>query len=184
MENEKSLLDLIDQAKQDFKKPNTRYSQEVHQKVIDLLEDITNYDLTDYSKINLITLIEKFGLEQTLDGINSAKKYLEYTDLEQTKPTEESVDKFLVRYGGVVHNEGLSEIDQKIYFMMGIGRSRFGNWSYRKVQWIGKKLVEYLRERNHTDQQILDILDNEVIPDMHKSKNWTTWKFTLPNELF
>lgn len=117
--------------------------------------------------------LNKYDLQDILDAIDiSSSKYLRF---ENGDATDQSAEDFLNKIGGILHNKNLSPIQQKLSYIKGIARNRFGYWDDRKGSIILSNYVQALK-KHWTDDQILDDLDKEVEKETKQADNWSQWR--------
>ncbi len=146
---------------------------------IQYIEDkIQPYTLKKHFKVEILKLFEKYKQDEILDAINiAAKKYLQY-DYED-KLEQNSVEEFLSKIGGVLVNKNLPPIKQKLAYIKGICRNRFGYWDNTKGSIILNNYVKALTDYGWSDDKILEDLETEVMSVAKEAKHWTEWRNTL-----
>lgn len=146
---------------------------------IQYIEDkIQPYTLKKHFKTEILKLFEKYKQNEILDAINvAAKKYLKY-DYED-KLEQDSVEEFLNKIGGVLVNKNLLPIKQKLAYIKGICRNRFGYWDNAKGSIILNNYVKALTDYGWSEDKILEDLEKEVIPIAKEAKHWTEWRNTI-----
>lgn len=146
---------------------------------IQYIEDkIQPYTLKKHFKTEILKLFEKYKQNEILDAINvAAKKYLKY-DYED-KLEQDSVEEFLNKIGGVLVNKNLLPIKQKLAYIKGICRNRFGYWDNAKGSIILNNYVKALTDYGWSEDKILEDLEKEVIPIAKEAKHLTEWRNTI-----
>ena len=146
---------------------------------IQYIEDkIQPYTLKKHFKTEILKLFEKYKQDEILDAINvAAKKYLKYDYEDKLK--QDSVEEFLSKMGGVLVNKNLPPIKQKLAYIKGICRNRFGYWDNAKGSIILNNYVKALTDYGWSEDKILEDLEKEVIPVAKEAKHWTEWRNTL-----
>lgn len=146
---------------------------------IQYIEDkIQPYTLKKHFKVEILKLFEKYKQDEILDAINiAAKKYLQY-DYED-KLEQNSVEEFLSKIGGVLVNKNLPPIKQKLAYIKGICRNRFGYWDNTRGSIILNNYVKALTDYGWSDDKILEDLETEVMSVAKEAKHWTEWRNTL-----
>jgi len=112
-----------------------------------------------------------------LDAIDEASaKYLRY---EEDKPTLESVETFLGKIGAFVHFKNMTPLQQKLSYIKGIGRNRFGYWDDRSASILLNNYVKALEVAKWDEEDILEDLNKEVERVTKEAKHWSEWKNIL-----
>lgn len=180
--SEDKILKLIEEAKSQIKKKDYKYSDNVYKGFIDLIHNlIGDYTLSESGVKDLMKTVDKFGAEATLRGVHEAKKYLR-TETEDEIPTKQNVEEFLSKIGAVTNLIDRSELEKRVYYVMGIARNVFGPWSVTKVKTITENALRFQQSEYPTEEDLLIWLNDEYIPYMKGSRNWTTWREGLPLE--
>lgn len=136
---------------------------------------ISPFHLKENGKRTFEKLINKFSLADILDAIDlSARKYLQYDSSD--KLTQESVEDFIDKIGGILTIKNRPPVDQKLAYIKGICRNRFDYWDREKCSIILNEYVNALKNYGYTEQQILDDLENELEPKAKEAHNWSEWK--------
>lgn len=147
--------------------------------VVSYIEDkIENFSLNDSEKKKIPPLTKKYQLADILDSIDlSASKYLRYDNLGSL--SQESVEEFLRKVGGILANKNKPLVDQKASYIKGICRNRFSYWNPQTGAIVLNKYIKVLRDYGWSEEQILDDLESEVVTKTIEAKNWTEWKTLL-----
>lgn len=133
------------------------------------------FSLTESGLQSLDKLLTKFGAQQVLDAIGIAQaKYVKYDG--DGQPIQETVDEAFNKIGGICALQNRPEIEQKMAYVKGIARNRFGYWSNQKGSIILKEYVDALRQAGWDDARIVADLENEVMPRTKECKTWTEWR--------
>jgi len=119
-------------------------------------------------------LLKKFNFTDIIDSIDiSASNYLKYDSEENL--VQKSVENFFNKIGGILTLKNKSPIDQKIGYIKGICRNRFSYWDNRKGSIILSNYVSALKNYGYSDEEILEDLENEVMPKTINSPHWSAW---------
>ena len=97
------------------------------------------------------------------------KKYLKYDYEDKLK--QDSVEEFLSKMGVVLVNKNLPPIKQKLAYIKGICRNRFGYWDNAKGSIILNNYVKALTDYDWSEDKILEDLEKEVIPVAKEAKH-------------
>jgi hypothetical protein len=88
---------------------------------------------------------------------------------------------FLAKIAGVIVVKGMPPVKQKLAYIKGIARNRFNYWDARRGAIILNNYVRALEDYGWTEGQIVDDLENEIIPKTKEASNWTGWKSLIEN---
>jgi hypothetical protein len=182
--SEEEILAMIENAKKrPYNKP-AKYSDTVYTKLIDFVNSLigTEISLNEQGIKDIIKVADKFGIENTLQGIQEATKYLRVTGNESPHPN--NVDQFLDKIPAVVSLIDKPQLERQIHYCMGIGKNKFGPWSCPKIKDLTLAGIEFYRSQNLSDDVISDWMEKIYIPNLKDASNWTSWKKTLPNKWF
>lgn len=148
---------------------------------IQYIEDkIQPYTLTKQFRTKILKLFKKYKHEEIFEAITiSANKYLKCDS--EGDIIQDSANEFLEKIGGILVNKNLPPIKQKLSYIKGICRNRFGYWDDRKGSIILSKYVQALTEYGWSDDKILQDLEEEVIRISKEAKNWSEWRNILEN---
>ena len=158
---------------------------------LELLGDFTNdllveyveskiapYTLNDTGKSKLSALLKKFDINDVFDAIDQGvRSYLKYDSSSQL--TKESVETFINKLGGIAAYRKMPLVEQKMHYIKGICRNRFGYWDDQKGLAILSKYIKALRDYGWTDDRILRDLETEASDLAKTAKNWTEWRETM-----
>jgi hypothetical protein len=147
------------------------------------LQDVANYvnkkmathSLNETGKKTLEKYVGKYGLAETLEAIDlSAEKYLKFG--QDGKHTNESIEVFFTKIGGILSLKSKSPIEQKIAYIKGICRNRFEYIDEQRAHELLEDYVSALRNKSWSDQRILDDLENEVQKESKRARSWSQWR--------
>jgi hypothetical protein len=147
--------------------------------VLDMFEEYVNtkikpFSINDTSRNTISNLINKFKIEQILDGIDeAAKKYIKY---EKGEVIRDSAELFLSKIGGVINFKNMPPINQKIAYIKGIARNRYSTWNEQNGSILLNNYILACRNYGWNDDKILEDLEQEVIPITKEAENWYIWK--------
>jgi len=125
------------------------------------------------------TLLKRFSIEELLNAIDiSATNYVKYSD--KGIPTEESVENFINKLGGILFNRSLKPIDKKLSQIRNKAKSEFYYFNLRSGIVLLNQYVSALRKYwRYSDEQILEDLNNELSPKLDETEKWTDWREIL-----
>lgn len=163
----------------DWRKELDNLQSDTNDMVVSYIEDkIENFSLNESGKKRIPPLTKKYELADILESIDlSASKYLRYGNDGNLR--QESAEEFLNKIGGILANKNKPLIDQKASYIKGICRNRFNYWNPQTGSILLNNYIKALRDYGWSEEQILDDLENEVIPKTKESKSWTEWKTLL-----
>lgn len=143
--------------------------------VISYIENkMENFSLSESGIKNIPPLTKKYDLVDILEAIDlSASKYLRYDgngDL-----TEESVEEFTKKIGGILANKNKPPIEQKASYIKGICKNRFNYWNQQTGSILLNNYIKALRDHGWSDERILKDLEDEIIPKTKEAQNWSQW---------
>ena len=184
VEKQRRQLELLQERREqielmlEWKKSLATFDNDVNEMIVDYINSkIKPLGLNDNGKKSVSEWLKKFSTEKILDGIDeAAKKYLKYENGEIDK---ESAEVFLSKIAGVIVVKEMPLLKQKIAYTKGIARNRFGYWDDRKGAIILNNYLNALKDYGWDDEQLLNDLENEVMPMTKEANNWSQWKNTL-----
>lgn len=162
LEWKKSLLKIEDDA--------------VEEAVNYLEEKISPYTLSKNSRQELKSHIKKYGIEEVFEAINiSTTQYLKYESSGDL--TMDSANFCIQKIGGILYNRNLSPIEKVLGRIRNDARNNFDYFNLKTASIILKSYVHALRKFwKYSDEQILNDLENELIPKLEEKRSWTQWK--------
>jgi hypothetical protein len=148
---------------------------EISESIIKYIESkISGFKLSDQARANINNLSKKFSFKEILDAVDtSAQKHLTYFHGELDKS---SVDEYVSKIGGILFTKNKSPIEQKVAYIKGIAKNRFGYFDPEKASIILQNYVKALQYYGWDENTILNDLENEVVPKTKEQKNWSQWK--------
>lgn len=147
--------------------------------VINYIEDkIEDFILNENGKKNVPPLTKKYAVADILEAVDlSAEQYLRYDD--EGNLTHESTGVFLDKIKGILVIKNKPPIEQKAAYIKGICRNRFSYWDQRSGSIVLNNYIRALRDHGWSEQNILDDLENEVIPKTKEKNSWSEWRSWL-----
>ena len=139
---------------------------------------IAPYTLNETGMRNISALLKKFEIDDIFDAIDQGvKSHLKYGFDGQL--TKNSVETFLNKLGGIAAYRKMPLVEQKMHYIKGICRNRFGYWDDKRGLAILSKYIKALREYGWTEDRILKDLEGEASDLAKTAKNWTEWRGTM-----
>jgi hypothetical protein len=136
------------------------------------------FSLNENGQKSLDQLMKKFPLEDILEAIDIAnEKYLRYDN--EGNIVKESVEEAFNKVGGICALKNMPKINQKLAYVKGICKNRFSYWDARKGSIILNNYINALKNYGWTEEQIINDVENEVIPQTKECSNWSQWKNLL-----
>jgi len=125
---------------------------------------------------NIVKLLsKKFELVDILNATDiSADKYIKYDN--DGEITKESAIDFLDKIGGILVNTKKSPFEQKVSYVKGICKNRFGHWDPKKGSIILNNYIKALRNYGYDDEQLLEDFENNVMPKTKEKDTWSDWR--------
>ena len=150
------------------------YPSELLIKHID--EIIFPHTLNNNGKQKINNLTKKFSLEEIFNAIDKSKSvYLRYNDmgiLEQT-----SINNFINKLGGIIHNTKLPPVEQKIRHIIYINKKKFYYFNDKQAFILLRKLVNELKEICESDEEVFETFCTTMnFKEIAMAKNWTEWQ--------
>ncbi|MBP1615230.1 MAG: hypothetical protein H6Q13_2678 [Bacteroidetes bacterium] len=170
-------IDSLEQIEKQIKSRQklSLLESDIQEMIIKYINDkITPSALTDFGRSEIKNLINQFPVEQILDGVDDA--YKKNVKFDSNGVTKESLCLFLEKIPSYVAVSGMPFIKQKILYIKGIARNRFNYWDNDKGTIILEDYVNALEKANWIEDQILNDLENEVIPFTKRAKCWSEWR--------
>lgn len=140
-------------------------------------EKISPYTLNERGKSDLSQIIRKYPYDLLLECIDiGITKYFRFD--ENGIVTQESVQTFLSKLGGIAFNKSRSPIEQEIYHLKNKGKARFTYWNNDIAD---KLLHDYVAALSccWSNDSILEDLRGESSRMMNSSRNWSEWSSQL-----
>ena len=136
-------------------------------------EKIHPFSLNEKGRAGVARLVGQYPYELLVECINiGVASYFRYDD--DGLLTQDSVNNFLDKLGGIVFNKSKSPIDQEISHIVNVGKSIFTYWNKDKAAQILRDYVSELRQ-HWNDDAILEDLRGDTKRLLNSSKNWTQW---------
>lgn len=140
-------------------------------------EKIGPYSLNEKGQADVAKLTKQYPYELLIECIDiGVASYFRYD--KDGELTQDSVNDFLNKLGGIAFNKSRSPIDQEISHLVNIGRMKFNYWDKNIAAQI---LHNYVKElRVYWDEEaILEDLQGETVRLMNTSRNWSQWTASM-----
>ena len=140
-------------------------------------EKIRPYSLNEKGKADVAKLVKQYPYELLKECIDiGVASYFRYD--KDGELTQNSVNDFLNKLGGIAFNKSKSPIDQEISHLVSVGRMKFNYWDKNRASQI---LHNYVKElRIYWDENaVLEDLKGETVRLMNTSGNWSQWKANM-----
>jgi hypothetical protein len=137
-------------------------------------EKISPYSLNEKGKSDLAQLISRYPyglLKECIDiGVGTYFRYDENGEL-----TQESVDTFLNKLGGIAFNKSRSPLEQEVYYIKNKCKQRFSYWDDAKADDVLIRYISALKNAGWTNEQVIYDLKTDVNRMCSQSRNWSQW---------
>lgn len=175
---------LFDTVRDIFSAPLSKCEVEVNQHIIEStsFEDLVRYiedkipggHINQHGLNKLNNLYKKHGYALLIECVDiSTEKYLKYDD--NGIPTQDSVEVFFDKIGGIAHNKTLSPLDQKVRYLLNYGNKSFNYWKDNDAKVLLKQYVYAMKRLGYDDDEIIDDLNDRVVLLIDDSGNWSRW---------
>ncbi len=148
-----------------------------------IAEKIYPYTLNEKGQADLAQIIRTYSYDLLVECIDiGVSTYFRYD--ENGKLTQNSVQTFLSKLGGIAYNKSRSPIDQEVYHLKNKGKANFAYWNSQRANEL---LIEYIKELRlfgWSDSRILSDLRGETSQMMSKSRNWSEWSSTMEQWIY
>lgn len=184
VEKQRKQLELLQERREqielllEWKKSLATFDDDITEMIVEYINGkIKPLSLNEYGKKSVLEWLKKFSTDKILDAVDTAaNKYLKYQEGQIEK---ESAELFLSKIGGVIAVKEMPPIKQKVAYVKGIARNRFSYWDDRKGAIVINAYVAALETYGWTEEQILQDLEQEIIPMTKESNKWSQWKNTI-----
>ena len=139
-----------------------------------LNKQIYPYSINNSYKGKLKQMLKKHGFNNVISAVDkSTSNYLRYDKAGLL--TKESVELSLDKIGGIATLQNKSGVDIKIGYIKGICRNKFNAFSLKTTSVLLKDYVSALYKKNWSDEDIVNDLEEEVIPFTRECCNLREW---------
>lgn len=136
-------------------------------------EKIHPFSLNEKGRADIARLVAQYPYDTLKECIDiGVAKYFRYD--EDGKLSQDSVNNFLNKLGGIAHNKSLPPIEQEILRLKNKGKYTFRYWRDDIADQILHNYVKALRV-HWTEQQVVEDLKGDTTRLMNSSGNWSTW---------
>lgn len=142
---------------------------------IDYIEEkIYPYTLRENGRANISSLFRKYSEDLLIECVDiGVSQYFQYDS--NGNLTQDSVQKFLNKLGGIAYNKSRDPIDQEIYRQKNKCKKSYAYWNDGRAEEIFNDYIRALRNAGWSDKQVLNDLQTEVSRLTNSSYNWTQW---------
>jgi hypothetical protein len=146
---------------------------------IDYIEEKTYpFSFRENGRAKLSIIFRKYPESLLLECVDiGISRYFRYDS--NGDVTQESIQEFLDKLGGIAFNRSLSPIAQELSRIRGYCKKNYTYWNEDKSKAILESYVSALRHVKWSDEQILYDLQTEVKRVCNTSRNWTQWSETM-----
>ena len=129
---------------------------------IDYIEErIYPFTFRENGRATLSKLFRKYSEDFLIDCVDiGIEQYFRYDN--DGNLTQESVQNFMNKLGGIAYNKSQSPVDQEIRHIKQRCKKMYAYWDNVKGDNILAKYVSALRKAEYTEEEILLDLQNEV----------------------
>jgi len=118
--------------------------------------------------------VRKYSYEAIVNAVTiSAEKYLVY---EEETVTDDSVEIFLNKIGGILHNQHLSPVDKEVSHVKSMVRQQFDYFNESLGNSLLHRYIEALKYAEYSEEEIIKDLQTEMKALIYRSSSWTSWK--------
>ncbi|MCI5537624.1 MAG: hypothetical protein MR390_02750 [Oscillospiraceae bacterium] len=137
-------------------------------------QKIAPYTLSEVGEINMAVIYDNYSMELILECVEiGMSRYIKYN--ESGVPIPDSVQNFVNKLGGIVHNKSLNCIEREVNHIKSAGRNAFTMWKNRQAESILSDYVEALKSLSRTDEQIASDLKKNVLSLVSRCDSWVQW---------
>ena len=136
-------------------------------------DKIHPFSLNEKGRANIACLTTLYSYDILKECIDiGVKEYFKYD--EDGKLSQDSVNNFLNKLGGIAHNKSLPPIEQEILHLKNKGKYTIRHWRDDIADEILHNYVKALRV-HWTEQMVVKDLKGEASRLINNSGNWTAW---------
>lgn len=145
-----------------------------------IAEKIHPFSLNERGKSDLSQLISKYPYDLLKECIDiGVATYFRYD--EGGVVTQDSINTFLNKLGGIAYNRSRSPIEQEVNHIRNKCKRSYPYWNDATAGDILVRYINALRKAGCTDNQIVRDLQTEVNRISTSSRNWTQWSSIMEN---
>lgn len=137
-------------------------------------EKIFPYSLNEKGKSDLSQIVNKYPYELLKECIDiGVATYFRYN--EDGNVTQESVNTFLNKFGGIAYNKSRPPLEQAVYHIKNKCKRNYSYWNDARADDILIKYISALESAGWTEEQIIHDLQTDVSRMCSQSRNWSQW---------
>ena len=142
---------------------------------VDYIKDIVSpYEPTEKQIKDIQILAKKYQMDDIFAAIDKSKSvYLKYD--ENYNFTQESINTFISKIGGILFNGTKSPVENKMYYIRGVCKKRFEDWDDKKGIVILKKYIKILTDNGLNDEAVISNLSSDVLDLTTSAENFSEW---------
>lgn len=145
-----------------------------------IAEKIHPFSLNEKGKSDLSQLIRSYPYDLLKECIDiGVARYFRYD--EDGCVTQDSINTFLNKLGGIAYNRSRSPIEQEVNHIKNKCKRSYSYWDDTTASDILVQYIHALRKAGWTDNQIIRDLQTEVNRISTSSRNWTQWSSIMEN---
>jgi len=137
-------------------------------------EKISPYSLNEEGISIVSKLVNNFSFEllkECIDtGVNAYFRFDKEGNL-----TEESVDTFMKKLGGIAYNRLKTPLDKQIFSIKNRCWHKFPDWNTDKANDILIRYISALKSKGLTEELIINDLQTDVSKMCSQSSDWSDW---------
>ena len=138
---------------------------------------ILPYTLNKVGEANIARLEKQYSYELLVDCIDiGIATYFKYD--KNNILIHDSVDIFLNKLGGIAYNKSKSLLDQEIFHIINVGKTKFTYWNKTKAYQIINDYVNELRV-HWGEEAIINDLRGDTMRLMNSCQNWSQWSNSM-----
>ena len=138
------------------------------------------YTFRENGRAKLSEIFRKYSESLLLECVDiGIKQYFKYDENGQL--TQNSVEQFLEKLGGIAYNKSRSPIDQELSRIRNYCKKNFAYWNDQQCEEILLRYTRALKNAGWSETEILDDLQTEVKRVCNSSSSWTRWAGTMEN---
>ena len=170
-----NLATELDKVEAAIEQNDSDTDENVINRMVSYIESkISGYSINSNYRKKINGYVQKYSYDAIVKAVNiSAEQYLLYEDDSLTK---DSVENYLNKIGGILHNLHLSPVDKEISHVKSMARQRFGYFNESLGNSLLLRYVEALKFAGYSEDDVLNDLQTEMknlIFDIH---SWTSWR--------
>ena len=153
-----------------------------YEEMIDIIESKITFpfSLSWKARKDFMYFYKKYSIEFIGECIAiGARQYLRYDA--DGLATQESVNVFLNKIGGILHNKTRLPIQQSINYIQAIGRKRHEDWNRYTAQALLNEYIGVLAYNNWNEDMIAEELRGNIVGITKEAKDWIEWQEKISN---